>query len=127
MTDAPEPEAPSSEAPGRLRAICLALPEATEKTFGRKHHRPTYRVNDKIFAMDRPHEDDVAVWLKVPRGNQEILLAADPHRFFYPPYVGPKGWVGIRLDASVDWDEVDAFVRRSYRLTAPKKLAGLVA
>jgi predicted DNA-binding protein (MmcQ/YjbR family) len=116
MTDAPE----------RLRVLCLALPEATEKAFGR-HKRPTYRVGDKMFAMDRLHEDDVAVWLKVPRGNQEILLNADAHRFFYPPYVGHKGWIGIRLDAGVDWDEVDAFVRRSYRLTAPKKLAALVA
>ncbi len=110
----------------RLRAICLALPEATEKAFGRRK-RPTYRILDKMFAMDRLHEDDVAVWLKVPRGNQEILLNADTHRFFYPPYVGHKGWVGIRLDPGVDWDEVEAFVRRSYRLTAPKRLAALVA
>lgn len=110
----------------RLRTICLALPEAAEKAFGR-HRRPTYRVRDKMFAMDRLHRDDAAVWLKVPRGNQEILLAADPQRFFYPPYVGPKGWIGIRLDASVDWDEVEAFVRRSFRLTAPKRLAALVA
>ncbi|MEQ8701060.1 MAG: MmcQ/YjbR family DNA-binding protein [Bauldia litoralis] len=115
-----------TDAADRLRAICLALPEAAEKAFGR-HKRPTYRVNDKMFAMDRHHEDDQAVWLKVPRGNQEIVLNADPHRFFYPPYVGHKGWVGIRLDAGVDWDEVEAFVRRSYRLTAPKRLAALVA
>lgn len=115
-----------TDAPDRLRALCLALPEATEKAFGRRK-RPTYRVRDKMFAMDRLHEVDAAVWLKVPRGNQEILLNADAHRFFYPPYVGHKGWIGIRLDTSVDWDEVDAFVRRSYRLTAPKMLAELVA
>jgi predicted DNA-binding protein (MmcQ/YjbR family) len=108
-----------------LRAICLALPEATEKAFGRRR-RPTYRVRNRMFAMDRLHEDDVAVWCKVPRGSQEMLLGADPHRFFYPPYVGHKGWIGIRLDAGVDWDEVAAFVRRSYKLTAPKTLARFV-
>ena len=115
-----------ADAADRLRAICQALPEAAEKAFGRKH-RPTYRVRDKIFAMDRLHEEDFAVWLKVPRGSQEILLNADTIRFFYPPYVGHKGWIGIRLDAGVDWDEVEALVRRSYRLTAPKRLAQLVA
>ena len=55
-----------------------------------------------------------------------MLVGADPFRFFVPPYLGPKGWIGMRLDEGPDWDEVAAIVRRSYRLIAPKKLAKLV-
>jgi len=107
----------------RLRAICLALPEAVEKeAWG----DPTFRVRDKIFAMEKRGDGRVSVWCKAPEGSQMVLLGADPERFFVPPYVGPKGWIGIRLDTSPDWDEVAALVRRSYRLVAPKKLAALV-
>ena len=66
------------------------------------------------------------MWCKAPRGAQEILIEAAPERFFAPPYVGPKGWIGIRLGGA-DWDEVEALIRRSYRMTAPKRLAALVA
>ena len=82
---------------------------------------PTYRIANKIFAMERPQDDAVAVWCKAPPGSQAILVGADPARFFVPPYVGPKGWIGIRLDARVDWKEVTALVERSYRLIAPKR------
>lgn len=103
----------------RVRAICLALPEAEEReTWG----APTFRVRDRIFAMSR--ED--AVWCKAPKGAQAILLGADPDRFFAPPYVGPKGWIGIRLDRGADWAEVAALLRRSYRLVAPRRLAAQV-
>ena len=104
----------------RLRAICLALPEAVEKeAWG----DPTFRVKDKIFAMQKTGDGRVSVWLKAPPGAQEILVGAAPETFFVPPYVGPKGWVGIRLDADPDWAEVASLVRRSYRLIAPKRLA----
>ncbi len=107
----------------RLRAICLALPEACEKeTWG----NPTFRVREKIFAMERRDDDRVSLWCKAPPGSQTILVAADPDRFFVPPYVGHKGWVGMRLDEGPDWEEVASLVRRSYRLVAPKRLAGLV-
>ena len=82
---------------------------------------PTYRIANKIFAMERPQDDTVAVWCKAPPGSQAILVGADPARFFVPPYVGPKGWIGIRLDARVDWKEVATLVERSYRLIAPKR------
>ena len=59
-------------------------------------------------------------------GSQMVLVGADPERFFVPPYVGHKGWVGMRLDSGPDWDEVAALVRRSYRLIAPKRLAALI-
>jgi predicted DNA-binding protein (MmcQ/YjbR family) len=106
----------------RLRAICLALPEATEELMRRG---PSYRVADKIFAVERPWGDRLALWCKVPAGSREIMLEAEPARFFIPPYFGPKGWIGVGLDDSADWREVEAFVRRSYRLVAPKRLARL--
>jgi predicted DNA-binding protein (MmcQ/YjbR family) len=109
----------------RLRAVCLALPEAVEKE---TWDIPTFRVRDKIFAMAPDAEDGVlTVQCKAPPGAQAVLVGADPDRFFVPAYVGPKGWVGMRLDRRPNWDEVALLVRRSYRLVAPKKLAGLVA
>ena len=80
----------------------------------------------KIFAMERNGDGRVSVWFKAPPGSQQILTGADPDRFFAPPYVGPKGWVGMRLDKKPDWKEVAAMITRSYRLIAPKKLATLV-
>src|SRR5262245_7507442 len=108
-----------SDAPvDRLRAICLMLPEATEKeTWG----DATFRVRDKIFAMERRGDGRVSVWLKAPPGSQHVLVGADPERFFVPPYVGHKGWVGMRLDRDPDWAEVELLVTRSYRMTAPKR------
>jgi predicted DNA-binding protein (MmcQ/YjbR family) len=103
----------------KLRALCLALPEAEEKeAWG----DPTYRVRDKIFAMEKRGDGRISVWFKAPPGSQQILIGADPDRFFAPPYVGPKGWVGMRLDNKPDWKEVEAMITRSYRLVAPKKL-----
>ncbi len=64
-----------------------------------------------------------ALWCKAPRGVQEMLVEAAPERFFRPPYVGHKGWIGVVLDAATDWAEVAALVRRSWRMTAPKRLA----
>ena len=84
---------------------------------------PSYRVADKIFANERRHDGRISVWFKAPPGSQEVLIGADPERFFFPPYYGLKGWVGMRLDDAPDWSEVEAFVRRSYRLVAPKRLA----
>lgn len=108
----------------RLRAICLALPEAAEKeAWG----DPTFRVRDKIFAMEKRGDGRISLWCKAPPGSQMVLVGADPERFFVPPYVGAKGWVGVRLDNEPDWGEVAALVRRSYRLIAPKRLAALIA
>jgi hypothetical protein len=111
----------------RLRAICLALPEATEKqSWGVV---PTFRVRDKIFAQyEVNHHGDgrVALWLKAPPGAQDVLVGAEPERFFAPPYVGHHGWVGVRLDVPTDWDEVAGLIEDSYRMTAPKRLAALL-
>lgn len=107
----------------RLRRVCLALPEAVEKeAWG----DPNWRVHGRMFAMEKRGDGRISVWCKAPPGSQEILVGADPARFFVPPYVGAKGWIGIRLDDRPDWDEVAALIRRSYRLIAPQRLARLV-
>ena len=103
----------------RLRRLCLALPDATEKE---TWEAPTFRVRDKIFAMVHAHEGAPSIWCKAPPGAQTILVHAAPERFFAPPYVGPKGWIGIRLDAGLDWAEAAELITRSYRMTAPKRL-----
>jgi hypothetical protein len=104
----------------RLREICLALPEAEERE---TWELPTFRVRDKIYAMYVEDEEDrPGIWCKAPAGNQTHLVEADPDRFFVPPYVGHKGWIGMHLDRRVTWREVAVIVERSYRMTAPKKL-----
>lgn len=111
----------------RLRALCLALPEATERL---SHGEPTWFVRGKkVFVMfaGRHHDDRVACWCAAAADERDALVAEDPGRFFVPPYVGVRGWLGVYLDGdAVDWSEVDEIVRDAYRLVAPKRLAVLV-
>ena len=106
-----------------LQRICLALPEAVEKeTWG----HPTFRVRDKMFASCGVSEDSagrarVTMALKAEPGEQESLLALG-YPFFYPKYVGNKGWIGIHLTAETDWVEIAELVEESYRAIAPKRL-----
>lgn len=101
----------------QLRKLCLRLPEALEvEAWG----DPTYRVRNKIFAMEKGAGTEV--WLKGELGAQEALVSSDPKTFFVPPYVGHKGWIGARLDAAEDWDELAGLIEDSYRLIAPKRL-----
>jgi predicted DNA-binding protein (MmcQ/YjbR family) len=114
-----------SDSVTRVREICLALPEATEKSFG-GHTSPAFRVRDKLFVMIS--EDQTSMTFKAGPGVQEALVGDDPSRFYVPPYVGSKGWVGVRLDIGHDWDDHDwaelaELLRDSYRLIAPKRLA----
>jgi hypothetical protein len=106
----------------RLRAICLALPETTEKiAWG----EPTWRVRGRLFAqLDDHHHgaDHLAVWLPAPLGEQEAMVFADPQRFFRPPYVGGRGWVGVRIDQHPDWTVVARLVEQAYWLVAPPSL-----
>jgi predicted DNA-binding protein (MmcQ/YjbR family) len=111
----------------RLREICLALPQAFEKeAWG----ECTFRVTGgSMFAMtDNNHHSSghVAVWVKAPPISQEILVKSNSRRFFVPPYMGPKGWVGVRLDDQVSWDEVAAILKDGYLMSAPIKLGGRV-
>jgi len=111
----------------RLTKICLALPEATRQVMGR--HAGFY-VRKKTFAyfLDDHHGDGiVGINCKVLPGDNTALIAADPRRFYMPAYVGPKGWVGLRLDTGkIDWEEVAELVTHSYRLVAPKRVAASV-
>ena len=70
---------------------------------------PTFRVRDKIFAMQKRCDGRISLWCKAPPGSQAILVGADAERFFVPPYVGSKGWIGVRLDDKPDSDEVAAW------------------
>ena len=107
----------------QLRAICIALPEATERL---SHGEPCWFVaKGRCFASfaDHHHDDRVSVWLAAPAGIQEVLIASDSLRFFRPPYVGVKGWIGVYLDIPTDWDEVADLVKESYRCVATPKFA----
>lgn len=110
----------------RVRGICLAFPEATEKT---SHGAPGFFVG-KQFAMLWPnghHDHEFPhLWCAAGPGEQEALVAASD-RFFRPPYVGHRGWVGIRLDGKVDWDEVGELLEDAYRLIAPARLVARLA
>ncbi len=106
----------------RLRALCTALPEATER---RSHGEPTWFVRDKkVFVMyaDHHHDDRLGFWAAAPDGVQGLLVEAEPDSFFRPPYVGHRGWLGVYLDVDVDWDRVAEIVTDAYRQIAPKRL-----
>ena len=108
----------------RLREICLGLPEATERL---SHGSPAFFVRGKRqFVMLWPggHHDAEfpQLWCAAPPGAQQELMAADPARFFRPPYVGHRGWVGVRLDRDPDWSEIAELCADAFRTVAPKTL-----
>ena len=108
----------------RLMKICLALPEAIQEQAGR---HATFLVRKHVFAyyLNDHHGDGiVSVCCKVLPGDNEALIAAHPERFYMPAYIGPRGWVALRLDVGgLDWNEVAELVVGSYKLIAPKRLA----
>jgi hypothetical protein len=107
----------------RLRALCLALPEAVEKV---SHGEPTWFAGKgKVFAMFDEHHHGarhVSVWLPAAVGAQEALIESDPKRYFRPPYVGPSGWVGVVLDDRPDWKVVAWLVEQAFRHVAHRRL-----
>jgi len=110
----------------RVRAIIERLPETSEKL---SHGAPTWWGGKKTFATfhDGHYHDGVpAVWVKAPPGAQEALVSAHPERFYRPKYLGPSGWVGLRLTASTDWREVEALLVQGYRLVAPTRALALL-
>jgi hypothetical protein len=116
---------PPSPSLDRLRTICLAFPGAHEvEAWG----EPTFRVRNKIFATYADSENHhgagrPSVWCKSTHLIQDMLIHDDPARYFAPPYVGPKGWLGIRLDRRPSWKAIADLLRDAYLLTAPKRLA----
>jgi hypothetical protein len=111
----------------RVRKLCSALPEVTEKL---SHGSPTFFVK-KAFVMylDDHHGDGrLALWCAAPTGVQGELVDQEPDRFFVPPYVGGRGWIGVRLDRDPDWDEIAGIIEDAYREVAPRRcLAALDA
>lgn len=111
------------DALARIRSLCLALPEVTERL---SHGAPTFFVRDKktfVMFMDDHHGDGrLAICCGAAPGVQGALVTRDPKRFFVPAYVGHRGWLGARLDLDPDWDEIAELVDEAYRLVAPKRL-----
>lgn len=106
----------------QVRDLCMALPEVTERL---SHGTPTWFAGKKTMVMfvDDHHGDDrLAVWVAAPQGVQEEMVRLEPDRFFRPPYVGPRGWLGLRLDRSPDWDEVADIIEEGYRTVAIKRM-----
>src|SRR5712692_3459920 len=109
----------------RVRVMCSALPETTEKL---SHGEPTFFVRKKVFAMfSNNHHNDghIAVVVPAPPGIQAMLIEGSPEKFYKPPYVGGAGWIGIEL-ARVSDKELAFHVREAWRLIAPKKLQAMV-
>jgi hypothetical protein len=106
-----------------LRAICAGLPETSERP---SHGAPSFFVGGKrcfLMLLDDHHGDGrFAIWCAAPPGTQELLVGADPERFFRPPYVGHRGWLGVKLHGGVDWDEVAGIVEDAFAAVAPKRL-----
>ncbi len=115
-----------SDVDAEMRAICLALPGVTEKL---SHGSPAFYAGKQFVMLwmeghhDRryPH-----FWCAAPMGAQEALIRAEPERFFRPPYVGTRGWLGVRLDADLQIDEIAALCHDAYRSVASKKYLALL-
>jgi len=106
-----------------VREICLSFPEAEEAP---THGFPNYKVRGKSFAMYAVnHHGDgrVSLWLNSPSGAQDIHVRGEPRHFFVPPYVGPRGWLGVNLDKGLSWNRIAVLVREAYEKVAPPKLS----
>jgi hypothetical protein len=112
----------------RLRGICLGLPEVEERL---SHGAPTFFVRGKkpFVMVHTDHHGDgrFAIWCAAPDGVQAMLVEADPDKFFVPPYVGHRGWLGVRLDRGVDWNELAGIAEDAFAEIAPAKLVAAAA
>jgi hypothetical protein len=107
----------------RVRKICMTFPATEERL---SHGAPTFFAGGKktfVMFLDDHHGDGrLAIWCAAPPGVQATLVDEEPERFFVPAYVGPRGWVGVRLDVDVDWDEVAGIIDDGWREVATKRL-----
>jgi hypothetical protein len=107
--------------------MCLSLPETTERL---SHGAPTFFIREKVSFvsyMDHHHDDGrLALWCACPPGMRDGLIRAEPEQYFVPPYVGVRGWIGVRLDREPDWDDIERVIRDAYLAVAPKKLASML-
>ena len=111
----------------QVRRICLGLPEVSERL---SHGSPSWFVRGKktvaSFVDDHHGDGILGIWCAAPPGVQEELVAQEPGRFYRPAYVGHRGWLGVRLDVDVDWDEVAGILEDAFRCVAPKTLIALL-
>ena len=103
----------------RVRAFCLALPDAGEKIS--RGHMPIFTSGGKNFAIVARSEARASLWIAAAPGAQQVLTEAEPQRYYRPPYVGARGWVGAWLDVDVDWAALEALLREGHELAAPPK------
>jgi hypothetical protein len=117
-----------SEPLERVRELCLSFPETSERL---SHGQPTFFIRDKksfVMYLDNHHGDGrLALWCAAPPGAQDMLVRANPNGYFVPPYVGHRGWLGVRLDRELPWDEIAGSIEDAYLTVAPKKLADQVS
>ena len=102
----------------RVRRLCMAWPDVTERL---SHGEPTWFFRGKrsiATGADRHHDDRVAVWLAAPAGARDELIDTEPQRYFVPPYVGHRGWIGAYLDVDVDWDRLEQLIGDAYHTVA---------
>ena len=111
----------------RVRELCLALPEVTERL---SHGSPAWFIRGKktfVMYLDDHHGDGrLALWCAAPDGMQAALVQGEPEHYFVPPYVGHRGWIGVRMDGDIDWDEIAGICEDAYRVVAPRKLLTLL-
>jgi predicted DNA-binding protein (MmcQ/YjbR family) len=106
-----------------VREVCLSFPEAQQYL---SHGSPNFRVRGKTFAtyvVNHHGDGRIALWLNVPDGAQRLYTDSEPKHFFVPPYVGPRGWLGVNLDKGISWKRVAELARESYEKVAPTALA----
>lgn len=108
----------------RVRRICSSLPGTSEKL---SHGEPTFLVGQKVFTMfanNHHHDGHIAVWIPAEPGAQQTLMRSSAKKYFKPPYVGVRGWIGIELQ-EIDDDELASHIRNAWHLIAAKKLRPL--
>ena len=105
----------------KLRSLCLALPGVTERL---SHSEPAWFADKKLFVTlsNHHHDDRVGFWCACEAPERDALVASDPERYFVPPYVVHRGWLGAWMDVPVDWEELGEIVTEGFRLVAPRRL-----
>ena len=103
----------------RLRELCLSWPGVSERV---SHGEPSWFVKRQFVTLaDHHHDDRFGFWAAAPEGAQQRWIALDPERFFRPPYVGGRGWIGVYLDVEQDWDDIAEIVGDAYAMVAPRQ------
>jgi hypothetical protein len=121
VTRRPEPRAKPATPLAKVRELCLALPEVTERP---SHGAPTffYKQNVLCYFVDNHHGDGrLALWLPAASGAQAMLVDSDPEIYFVPPYVGYRGWIGVRLDRGAPWSQIAALIESAHDEVATRK------